>query len=398
MRKKEILAGQKRLLEEIAALREENLQMRQTISELPETVPERPVPENPEEDVARAHQFSRFPILRSVDERYPGYPREAAPPGKDDAIALAELAVHLQGYAAAHFGLRAGLDLFAALLGAMAVSRLVALTGKAAAMLPEAAASALGRLTELIPPRQGLFGSMDAVTKRCHETRLLRVIYEAGYQSAPCFAVINDIAAASPEDIARLAGMGPEPSQALRLAGSAWPGDPVMLREGALPYPDNLWIFGVAREAASASPMRLHVGGGNDPMEIPYGLQPIELSNRRLRELLRAASEEYPLPEEIGAGLIKTAEYLAGRLDMSIDAQTERQMPGFIGVCLACGLRPVSALDAFFYHKALRRLEYADPFLLRYELPGLQRFLEDTFGKNGMPLMGDFIKDLQKND
>lgn len=395
MRKKEILAGQKRLLEEIAALREETLEMRRTISELPETVPERPVPDNPGEDIARAHQFSRFPILRGVDERYPNHPMGAAPPGKDDGITLAQLAWHLQGYAAAHFGLRAAVGLFAGLLGAMAASRLVALTGKAAAMLPEAAASALGQLTELIPPRSPLFGSMDAVTKRYRETRLLRTVYEAGYRSSPCFAVINDISAVSPEDIARLAGM----DQSLRLAGSAWPGDPILLRDGILRRPENLWIFGAAQEAAaSAAPMRLHVGSGDHPMDVPYGLQAIDISAGRLLELLRAAPWEYPVPEEISAGFIKTAEHLAERLDISFDAQTEQQMPGFIGVCLACGLRPGNALDVFFYHKALRRLEYADPFLLRYELPGLQRFLEDTFGRGAMPLTHDFIKDLQKND
>ena len=409
MKKKDILAGQKALLDEIAALRKENMQLRQQLSELPEQPPEPPVPDDPEEEVTPAHQFSRFPVLRSVDDKYPDGALLAPEEEDDEPMTLRALAVHLRGYAAAQFGLRAAEDVFASLLGAMAVSDLIVLHGEAAAV-PQAVAAALSQQAELVSLRhaEDALGTWDATTKMYHEKRLLRVIYEAGYQSAPCFAVMEDAETAASEGLAavrRTAGMGLGPARALRLANDAWPGDPLLLQGGALPYPENLWLFAVANPDAAqdvsqalAAPMQLHLNLQEDKAEISPVLKPIEISAARLRALFREAAAEHPIPEETNKLFAQTAEYLAEHLDYSIDAQTQRQMAPFLGVCLACGLQPKQALDAFLYHKALRRLESADPFLLRHELAGLERFLKDTFGKNGLPLTRVFTKGLQKND
>jgi len=404
MRKRDILAGQKALLDEIAALRKENMQLRQRLSELPEEPFEMPVPDDPEEEITPAHQFSRFPVLRSVDDKYPDGVLPAPEEEDGEPITLQALAAHVRGYAATQFGLRAAEDVYASLLGAMAVSDLIMLRGEASA-LPQAAAAALGQQAEIVSLRnaENALGTWDAATKMYHEKRLLRVIYEAGYQSAPCVAVLEDAGTAAPEGLAavwRTAGMGRGPARALRLANDAWPGDPLLLQGGSLPYPENLWLFAAAKQDAVqiAASMQLTINLQEDKAEIPQVLKPIEISAARLRELFRAASEEHPIPEEINKLFAQTAEYLAEHLDYAIDAQTQRQMAPFIGVCLACGLQPKQALDAFLYHKALRRLESADEFLLRHELAGLERFLNDTFGKNGLPLTRVFTKGLQKND
>ena len=403
MKKKELLAGRKKLLEEIAALREENLQMRRRLAELPEAIPEPPVPDGPEEEIAPQHQFSRFPILRSVDERYnSGIRNQEAGGGGEDGnnISLAALAAHLRGYAAAHYGLCAPPDVFASLLGAMAVSDWIVLHGEKTAALPQAVAAALGQEAHLIPAHQSLLGSQDAVTKLYNETRLLRVLYEASYQPGPCFAVLDG--RASPDEYTRLLQAAQTKPSALRLAADAWPGDPILLHEGALNFPENLWLFCTGEGGAVESPMRLYIyteGAIKEAAaEIPYAARPLALSAARLRTLLLAAAEEYPVPDGLAAKIARTAAYLAERLDVSMDAKTERQMTRFMGVCLACGLAPENALDAFFYHKALRRMEHADPFLLRYELAGFRRFLDETFGKHGMPLTRAFTNNLQKND
>jgi len=403
MKKRDILAGQKALLDEIAALRKENMQLRQQLSELPEEPLKQPVPDDPEEEITPAHQFSRFSVLRSVDEKYPDGVLLPPEEDDDDPMTLQALAAHLRGYAATQFGLRAAEDVVASLLGAMAVSDLIVLRGEAAG-LPQAVAAALGQQAEIVSLRhaEGALGAWDATTKMYSEKRLLRVIYEAGYQSAPCFAVLENAETAAPEGLAaiwRTASAGRGPARALRLVNDTWPGDPLLLRGGTLPYPENLWLFAAAKqEAVLAAPMQLTINLQENGAEISPVPKPIEISAARLRELFREAVAEYPIPEEITKLFAQTAEYLAEHLDYSIDAQTQRQMAPFIGVCLACGLPPKNALDAFLYHKALRRLETADEFLLRHELAGFERFLNDTFGKNGMPLTHDFTKGLQKND
>ena len=404
MRKKDILAGQKALLDEIAALRKENMQLRKKLSELPEEPIEQPVPDDPEEEITPAHQFSRFPVLRSVDDKYPDGVLPAPEEEDGEPITLQALAEHVRGYAATQFGLRAAEDVVASLLGAMAVSDLIVLRGEAAG-LPQAVAAALSQEAEIVSLRyaENALGMWDAATKLYHEKRLLRVIYEAGYQSAPCFAVLENAGTAAPEGLAaiwRTASMGRGPARALHLVNDTWPGDPLLLRGGSLPYPENLWLFAVAKQDAApiAAPMQLYISLQDEKAEIPQVLKPMEISAARLRELFREALAEHPIPKEITKLFAQTADYLAEHLDYAVDAQTQRQMAPFIGVCLACGLQAKQALDAFLAHKALRRLESADEFLLRHELAGLERFLKDTFGKNGTPLTHDFTKGLQKND
>lgn len=440
MKKKAILAGQKKLLLEIAALREENLELRRRLAALPETVPEPPVPDDPEEEITPQHRFSRFPLLRSVDERYPGGRLAAAQEGDST---LAALAAHMWGYAAAHYGLCAPPDVYASLLAAMSLSNCVALHDEAggneaggneadgkeaggneaggaktggdetgnpkaghlkashlkaghlkAELLLQAAAASVGQEAQLIPACRPPLGSQDTATKLYRETRLLRVLYEAGYQSAPWFAVLEGAPLSA---ITQAAERGP----ALRLVGDAWPGDPALLREGVLEYPENLWIFCMGACAAQV-PVGLHIHMENAKedakTEIPCAPEPLALSAGWLRGLFARAPMAYPVPADIQALFTRTAAYLADRLDVSVDARTERQMPQFISVCLACGLRPPEALDAFYYQRALRRLENADPHLLRYELPGFGRFLDETFGKSAMPLTRAFTNNLQKND
>ena len=205
MKKRDILAGQKALLDEIAALRKENMQLRQQLSELPEEPFELPVPDGPEEEIAPAHQFSRFPVLRSVDDKYPDGVLPAPEEEDGEPITLQALAAHMRGYAATQFGLRAAEDVYASLLGAMAVSGLIVLRGEAEG-LPQAVAAALGQQAEIVSLRnaENALGAWDAATKLYNEKRLLRVVYEAGYQSAPCFAVLENAETAAPEGLAAI--------------------------------------------------------------------------------------------------------------------------------------------------------------------------------------------------
>jgi len=449
MTKRQLLRERRSLQDEIAALRAENLGLRMA-AEAPrsEDAPESiagngdtpAVPDSPQEEEAQANKpsaFSRFPLLRAVDEEHAGCtlpepPAAGQPPSalSPQPIQLLQIAEHLRRYAAAHFGIYAGRALYAYFLGAMAASDFILLrceerTGsdsreRSALLLCSAMAAAFGREIGLTAVRPhwtrpaDLLGEAGAQAWRYNETRFLRTLYAAGWQDGICFAALEGVTAAPPEGYLQtllpvLSLRGEEEAggmpafpldlRTLPLAQSAWPGDPVLLREGALPYPENLWLFGTLPEGAPPPGPRVREcamelclpARQGKPFPAPL-TSPMDLPARHLREMFARAQDAHALPEE-PLRLARMAEdYLAAHMEISLGAEMETHLRRFGSTCLACGLGAAEALDGFFYHKALRRLESADPFALRCELPGLRRFLRETFGRHALPLTMGYLE------
>ncbi|MDR0530995.1 MAG: hypothetical protein LBG83_02895 [Oscillospiraceae bacterium] len=402
MRKKDLLREREEMGRELAALRQENWELRLQLSGRPE--PPVPPPEPPEGE-ASAPQFSRFPVLRGIDGRRA--PTEEPPNESSEEtvqpLTLRLLVSHLRCYAAAHFGFYAKKELFAHLLGAMAACDVVVFHNDSAARLPNIAAAAWGSPAALIAVQPGwrggsLLGMPDPATRLYRETRMLRALYEAHYETKPCFAILDNLTAAPPEEylaeLWQVALQGPGPARLLRLARDAWPGDPLLLQNGALAYPEHLWLFGLVDDPPlpalmAAPPMHLHVPQGllEEAFNAP---RPGELlvSARELRRLFAQAR----LPEDDARLFSQTAEYLAAHWNVSIGPHAMRQMRRFCAVCRACGLSAEAAMDGFFFHRALRCLASADPALVRYETPALLRFLAEQFGKKALPLTTEWLE------
>jgi len=415
MRKKQLLRDRQALLDEIAALQEENLRLARG------EPAEAPAPDSPEEEaVARPGAFSRFPLLRAVDEKYENA-MFGEPPAAGAQISLPQVAEHLRRYAAAHFGLYAGRPLFACFLGAMAASDFILLRGSNIDRAPlafcRALAAAWGQGIEIVHARGpgDLLGGPGPAARRYRETDLLRAVYEAGYREGVTFVVLEGLAAAPEGCLARLLPplalshnsaflrTGTSLARQITLADSAWPGDPVLLQDGALPWPENLWVVGtLPPDTPPPSPplrvaaMEFCLPGGQGAKAF---LTPLENPNpihaRQLRGLFAHAREICALPEEALRLYALVEQYLAEHMELSLGAQSLPQLRAFGSVCLACGLRPNEALDGFFYHRAMRRLEQADAGALKYELPGLRRFLAETFGRRALPLTMEYLEGLE---
>jgi len=408
MRKKQLLRDRRALLDEIAALQAENLRLSRGEPTQP------PAPDSPEEEAAaRPRGFSRFPLLRAVDEKY-----ENAFPGPPALVrpqpTLLQIAGHLRGYAAAHFGIYAGRPLFAHFLGAMAASDFLLLRGENPPLFCRAAAAAWGQEIELVPARGGdtgplgdLLGEPGPAAGQYRETELLRAVYEAGYREGAAFAVLEDVTAAPARSLARLLpplSLSHNNTGLVRkiaLAETAWPGDPALLEDGALPWPGNLWVIGTLPPEAPppssqlcAPAMEFCLPAAREAKLAPLE-NPSPVGAAQLRGLFARAREACALPEESLRHFALLEQYLAEHMELSLGAQALPQLRSFGGVCLACGLRPNEALDGFLYHRALRRLETADPAALKYELPGLRRFLAETFGRRALPLTAAYLDRLE---
>ena len=416
MTKHQLLRDRQALLNEIAALQAENLRLR--LGDSPESAIVPDSPEAEEAQAAKAGTFSRFPLLRAVDEAHIDctLPDTAEP----KAVAAPQVAEHLRRYAAAHFGIYAGRALYAHFLGAMAASDFILLRSESreqsALLLCNAVAAALGREIDLtaVQPQWSrpadLLGEPDPQTWRYNETRFLRTLYAAGWQEGVCFAALEGVTVTPPEGYLgtllpvlslRCAGE----MRALTLARGAWPGDPVLLREGVLPCPENLWLFGALlpehpRPSASlrANAMEFCLPALQGKSFLVSLTGPLDLPARQLRALFAQAQDAYALPEEPLRLARLLEDYLAAHMELSLGAGTEALLRRFGSVCLACGLRANDALDGFFYHKALRRLESAGPLTLRNELPGLRRFLRDTFGRHALPLTMGYLETLEQQN
>jgi hypothetical protein len=417
MRKKQLLRDRQALLGEIAALQEENLRLARG------EPPDAPAPDSPEEEAAaRPGQFSRFPLLRAVDEKYENIMlddlSDTAPKAGAAPQVLPQVAEHLRRFAAAHFGLYAGRPLFAHFLGAMAASDFLLLRSEDAERGPltlcRAVAAAWGQNIEITPARQDwtrpadLLGEPDPAARRYRETDFLRAVYEAGYNEGVSIAVLDGVTAAPPGCLTQLLPLlslshnRANLARRITLAQSAWPGDPLLLQGGALPWPENFWLAGTLPPGAPpptphlrASSMEFCLPGQQGAKAFLTPLEnPAPLPARHLRELFAHARDVCALPEEALRLYALVEQYLAESMELSLGAQSQAQLRAFGSVSLACGLRPNEALDVFFYHKALRRLDSADPGALKYELPGLRRFLAETFGKRALPLTAGYLERL----
>jgi len=423
MRKKQLLRDRQALLDEIAALQEENLRLR--VGEPPEL----PAPDTPEEDEARPGEFSRFPLLRAVDEKYENAIYDglsiAEPKAGAAPQVLPQVAEHMRRYAAAHFSLYAGRSLFACFLGAMAASDFLLLrtvAGGSSEHSPlafcRAVAAAWGQNIEIAPVQPhwsgpaDLLGGPDPAARHYCETDLLRAIYEAGYREGVSFAVLEGVTAAPERCLSQLLPLlalshnAANLARRLILADSAWPGDPLLLENGVLPWPENLWMIGTLPPDAPPPSQKLRAAAMEFCLPGQRGakafLTPLEnpapVTARQLRDLFAHAREVYALPEETLRLFALVEQHLAEHMELSLGAQSQAQFRAFGSVCLACGLRPNEALDGFFYHKAMRRLEYANAGALKYELPGLRRFLAETFGKRALPLTTEYLDFVQNDD
>jgi len=414
--KKQLLRDRQALLDEIAALQEETLRLR--VGE-PAVIA---VPDSPEEEaVSHQSEFSRFPLLRAVDEKYENAAADEAGP----QLVLPQVAEHLRRFAAAHFGLYADRSLFACFLGAMVASDFLLLravkadidgrdTARGPLAFCRAVAAAWGQDIEITPVRPGwsrpadLLGEPDPATRRYRETDLLRAIYESGHRPGVRFILLEGIAAAPAQylsDLLPVLSLAYNPgglARRITLAQSAWPGDPVLLQNGVLPWPGNLWLVGTLPDNSapppqlSAAAMEFCLPGQKGAKTFLTPLQqPSPVSASQLRGLFAYAREVYALPEEALRlyGLVE--QHLAEHMELSLGAGALTQLRAFGSVCLACGLRPTEALDGYFFHKALRCLEGADPGVLKYELPALRRFLAETFGRRALPLSMAYLEEMQ---
>ncbi|MDR2752856.1 MAG: hypothetical protein LBB50_00925 [Oscillospiraceae bacterium] len=459
MRKKQLLADRQAMLDELSALQQENLRLR---IGTPRSPP--PVPFSPEEEEARAARqsaYSRFPKLRDIDAAYTETLEPSATlPGQATHLHSQEEGVHqkvnlappqavaeqLRRYAGTHFGLYANRALFAHFLGAMAAAEVLLVRGEdeeESLLFCQAMAAALGQrveVTQVQPHWRGsadLLGAMAPGGKHFDESDFLCTLYRAHYQDSVCFAVLRDIDAAPPAGylrallpllgLRRTEGDGLAGLRQISLCGTAWPGDPLLLREGNLPWPENLWLLGTfaplrAAAEGSAGTEKTIAGAAKPkgdsiegalraaamefcvPAQLSTGsaflaalAKPMYLPAAHLRSLFAHAAETYVLPGELlrRYGLLR--QYLADHLDLSMGAAADRQLERFGSVCLACGLRPEELLDGFLYHKGLRCLEGLHPALLKYELPGLRRFLAAEFGKRGLPMTVQYLGRVDTN-
>ncbi len=410
--KKQLLLDRQALLDEIAALQKENLILR--IGEPPPL----PVPASPDEEaVARQSDFSRFPKLRAVDEQYENVnPDDSAA----DIKTLPQAAEHLRRYAAAHFGLYASRALYASFLGAMAASDFIILRseddGRSALTLSRAAAAAWGQDIDIISMQPewsrtaDLLGELDPATKYYRETDFLRSVYEAAYRDGASFTVLDNISASAERCLTELLPLlslshnQVNLARMIPLSETAWPGDPALLQNGALPWPGNLWLFGTLPDDRTQLSPQLRSAAMEfclpSQKQAKSFLTPLQktavVPARQLRSLFAHAREVFVLPEETLRLYTQVERYLADHMELSLGAQTQSQLKCFSSVCLACGLRPAEALDSFFYQKALRRLEYIEPGILKYELPGLRRFITEAFGKRAVPLTLSLLESMQE--
>ncbi|MDR2646801.1 MAG: hypothetical protein LBB67_01565 [Oscillospiraceae bacterium] len=397
-------------LDEIARTQAQMLEFRLANARMRSLLPNGVSPENPAphdspsgfaapEDERLPTPMSRFPQLRTLD---------ALPPViANEKTSLPALMVHLQRFAAARYGIYAPRSLFGGYLATLACGNFVIAhdsnTLKALPFL-DAMAKALGNPMDLFAVSSNwttpalLIGQAHALHKRYEERDFLLCVYQARRNAHACFATLENFFAANPEDYfsPMLTQYEKHPTDiacgGLRLADGSWPNDPLLLENGTLPLPNNLWVFGTVSVATPPMSARVQTAAvcfslpqsETRPFLVPW-TEPMHVSAAHLRDLFARADDIYDIPEKIAAAFDAMERYAAEHLCLSLGVNARVNLRRFMSTALACGLGSREAFDAYLYHSGLRAIQAADADTLHYGLPLFIAFLHKQCNASSLP-------------
>ena len=356
----------------------------------------------------------RFSMLSELDRRQALY----TAPAFDDTLTLRDICDRFRAYAASEMGLYYDIADIRRFVAGLAVTHIVIMQGMSGTG-KTSLAHAFGRFLQndavIVPiqpmwkERTDMIGYFNEFTKKFNETVLLRKMYEANGNDEMYITVLDEMNIARVEyyfaEFLSLLELPDPEDRYLDVVTDRWENDPVMLRDGQIRLPENMWFVGTANNDDSTfaisdkvydRAMVINLDRRAERFEAERG-EPISLSCTHFQALITEAQAIYGLSDRSRRKLSQLDAYMIARFHVTFGNRIMKQIEQYVPVMLACGGDELDALDDILARKVLRKLESQNPVYVRSEAEGLLATLDELFGPDRMPLCRGYLARLERS-
>ena len=356
------------------------------------------------------YREARFCMLNEIDERMRNRRGIEHYPGASD---LSELCDRFRKYCASRLGLYYDVEDIRRFIASLTVTRLIimqGMSGTGKTSLSAAFGDFLENQSVIVPiqpmwkERSDLLGYFNEFTGRFNETTLLQKMYEANYSKSIYVTVLDEMNIARVEyyfaEFLSLLEL-PDPNKRyLDVVSDKWDNDPVMLRDGKIKLPDNMWFMGTVNNDDSTfaisdkvydRAMVMNLDKKCEPFECE-DCKPLRVSAAQLEALAREARGKYAISDRNMRRIRKLDEYLIEKFRITFGNRIMKQLTGYVPVYIACGGKETDAIDDMLSKKLFRKLDSQNPVYVKSVAEDVCDFLDQLFGKDALPLCKEYIR------
>ena len=353
-----------------------------------------------ENDFAENAAEKVFPALVKIDVK------GEQPKTENTPIALEELALQFQSYAANVHKIYYGLPLIRSFLAGLGTSRLIileGLSGTGKSMLPRMFSEFTGSNAFFAPvqatwrDKTDVLGFYSEFAKTFKTTQFLENLYSASYTDKANLMVLDEMNLSRVEyyfaDFLSVMEYPPEDWKIRVCEVQTGQSLPAKLEGGCISVPTNTWFIGTANTDDSTFTITdkvydravvIDFEEKTTPIETDYKKDEIKISAEKLMELFESAQndEEKRLNAEETAKFLTVCDFMKDSFNVSFGNRIMTQIESFVPIYVSLGGTKEEALDFLFARKILRKVEGMFEDFVKEELVNLSNLLTKLYGKD----------------
>ena len=360
----------------------------------------------------RKHGRNRFFKLNEVDLNM----RKYVTPEAESALTLEEMCERFRNFAATR-GLYYDIGVIRSFIASLSVTRLIIMQGISGTGKTSLACvfgefiqnkSTVVSVQPFWKESSDLLGYFNEFTNTFNETDLLRVIYEANYSKEIYVTVLDEMNIARVEyyfaDFLSKLELPDIESRRIAVVSDRWEDDPILLENGSVQLPPNMWYIGTANNDDSTLAISDKVYDRAMIIDLNTRAKPFEPDRERNQavtinygafELMaKKARDAYSVSERTLEAIGELDAYLIAKLKITFGNRIMEQIKRYVPVYMACGGSELDAIDGIIAKKILRKLESKNPMFLKSISGELSDKLDEIFGKDSMPACKDCLERL----
>ena len=370
---------------------------------------EPPAPQKSGNTASAPERATRFCMLSETDERM----KKAADSVYSDNVSLKEICESFRSFCASRMKLYYDIADIRRFIASLTVTKLIimqGMSGTGKTSLAYAFGEFIRNQSVIVPiqpmwkERSDLIGYFNEFTGRFNETTLLHKMYEANYKRDIYVTVLDEMNIARVEyyfaEFLSLLEIPDPDKRYLDVVSDRWDNDPILLVDGKIRLPENMWFMGTVNNDDSTFSISDKVYDRAMVIDLdrkftPFKAQdqePIHFSADHLSRLAEDACSKYSISDRNMRRIRKLDLYLIDKFRITFGNRIMKQLRGFVPVFIACGGSELDAIDDLLSKKLFRKLDSQNPVYVKSLADDTCDFLDSLFGKDSLPLCKRVIR------
>ena len=233
-------------------------------------------------------------------------------------------------------------------------------------------------------------------------------MYEANYTDDVYDIVLDEMNIARVEyyfaEMLSILEMPSRDEWIVELVPSAWDTDPLLLNNGKLQIPVNMWYIGTINNDDSTfavtdkvydRAMPIDINDKGQVFEAP-DTDPVMINNSYLEKLFTEAHQKNPMSQDMLNKVEDMDNYVIKHFRIAFGNRIVKQMKDFVSTFVECGGTEVEAVDYYLARKVLRKFEQLNLAYIRDEIDDFIIYLDRMFGKENFLECKEYLGRLKK--